>query len=186
MNQISSIIFHRNYLFCMIQYDTQVAYRCTKSRTKSIQAVNRMNRLIDSRRFKRLTDEQRASLRQKAEIKKLYHHRDQLYHRIQTSKFKFLYRAKEESIHDEYQKVKRVVNRLIKARERTLKKQVQAEYDIIASMNDIQAQLEENAKSIDQTVFTFESIQYAFVKRACIAQTFFDSSSAFDVENDVS
>ena len=186
MNQISSIIFHRNYLFCMIQYDTQVAYRRTKSHMKSIQAVNRMSQLIDSRRFKRLTDEQRMSLRQKAEIKKLCHHRDQLYHCIRTSKFKFLYQAKEESIHDEYQKVKRVVNRLIKAWDWTLKKQVQAKYDVIASMNDIQAQLEENAKSIDQTVFIFESIQYAFVKRACIAQIFFNSSSAFNVENNVS
>ena len=186
MNQISSIIFHRNYLSCMIWYDTQVAYRRTKSCTKLIQAVNWMSRLIDLRRLKRLTDEQRASLCQKAEIKKLYHHRDQLYHHIQTSKFKFLYRAKEESIHDKYQKVKCVVNRLIKARERALKKQVQAEYNIIASMNDIQAQLEENAKLIDQTVFIFESIQYAFVKRACIAQIFFNLSSAFNVENDVS
>ncbi len=52
-------------------------------------------------------------------------------------------------------------------------------------MNDIQAQLEENAKSIDQTVFTFESIRYAFVKKARIAQTFFDSSSTFNVDDDV-
>jgi len=144
-----------------------------------------MSRLIDSRRLKGLTDEQRASLRQEAEIKELYHHRDQLYHRIRTSKFKFLYRAKEESIHDEYQEVKRVVNRLIKARERALKKQVQAEYDVIASMNDIQAQLEGNAKSIDQTVPIFGSIRYAFVERARIAQAFFDSPSAFDAEGDV-
>jgi len=77
------------------------------------------------------------------------------------------------------------VKRLIKARERVLKKQVQAEYDVIASMNDIQAQLEENVKSIDQTVLISESIRYAFVKRSRIAQIFFDSSSAFDVENNV-
>ncbi len=185
MDQTSSVVFHRNYLSRMIRYDTQAAYRRTKPRTKSIQAVNRMSRLIDSRRFKGLTDEQRASLRQEAEIKELYHHRDQLYHRIRTSEFKFLYRAKGESIHDEYQEVKRAVNRLIKARERALKKQVQAEYDVIASMNDIQAQLEGNAESIDQTVSTSESIRYAFVERACIAQAFFDPPSAFDAEGDV-
>jgi len=77
------------------------------------------------------------------------------------------------------------VKRLIKARERVLKKQVQAEYDVIALMNDIQAQLEENVKSIDQTVLISESIRYAFVKRSRIAQIFFDLSLAFDVKGNV-
>jgi hypothetical protein len=77
------------------------------------------------------------------------------------------------------------VKRLIKTRERALKKKIQSEYDVIASMNDVQAQLEENAKSIDQAVFIFESIRYAFAKRARIAQIFFDSLSAFNVESDV-
>lgn len=186
MNQINSIIFHRNYLSCMIRYHTQVAYRGTKSRMKLIQAISRMSRLIDSRRFKRLIDEQRESLRQKAETQTLCYRQDQLYHRIRSSKFKFLYRAEEESIHDEYREVKRVVKRLIKARERALKKQVQAEYDVIASMNDIQAQLEENAKSIDRAILISKSIRYVFVKRSRIAQTFFDSSSTSDEESDVS
>lgn len=73
----------------------------------------------------------------------------------------------------------------IKARERALKKQVQAECEAIAPVNDIQAQLEENAESVDQTVLTSESIRYAFVERARIAQAFFDSPSAFVVESDV-
>jgi hypothetical protein len=120
-----------------------------KSRTKLIQFINQISRLIDSRQSKSLTDEQRQSFHEKAEIKTLCYHRDQLYNQIQSSEFKFLYRAEEELIYDEYQKVKRVVERLIKARERALKKQIQAEYNIIASMNDIQAQLEGNAKSVN-------------------------------------
>jgi len=50
------------------------------------------------------------------------------------------------------------VKRLIKASERALKKQIQAEYDIIASINNIQAQLEENAKSINRAILTSEFI----------------------------
>jgi hypothetical protein len=96
-----------------------------------------MSRLIDSRRLKRSTEKQKASLRQKTEIQSLCYYRDQLYQCIRTSKFKFLCRVKEQSIHDEYQIVKRVVKRLIKARERALKKQIQAKYNVIASMNDI-------------------------------------------------
>ena len=185
MDQINSIIFHRNYLFRMIRYHTQTTYRGTKSRTKLIQAINRMSRLINSRRFKRPTEKQKTSMRQKTDIQTLCHHRNQFYYRIRTSKFKFLYRAKEQSIHDEYQEVKRAVKRFIKARKRTFKKQIQAEYDVIASMNDIQTQLEKNTKSIDQIAFTFESIRYAFVKRIRVVQTFFDSSSTLNAEGDV-
>lgn len=72
----------------------------------------------------------------------------------------------------------------IKARERALKKQVQAEYEGIAPVNDIQAQLEGNAESVDQTVLTSGPIRYAFVGDR-IAQAFFDSPSAFGVESDV-
>ncbi len=74
---------------------------------------------------------------------------------------------------------------LIKARERALKKQVQAEYDAIAPVKDIQAQLEGNTESVDQTVVTSGPVRYAFVERSRIAQAFFDLPSAFDAESDV-
>ena len=185
MNHTNSAIFHRNYLSRMIRYHTQATYRGTKPRTELIQAANRMSRLIDPRRPKGPTEEQKASLRQEAEIQALCHNWDQLYHRIRTSKFKFLCRAKGQPIHNEYQEAKRAVERLIKARERALKKQVQAEYDAIAPVNDIQAQLEGNTESIDQTVSTFGPVRYAFVERARVAQAFFDPPSAFNAEGDV-
>lgn len=77
------------------------------------------------------------------------------------------------------------MERLIKAREWALKKQVQAEYNAITPVNDIQAQLKGNAESIDQTVSTSGPIQYAFVERARVAQAFFDPPSAFNAEGDV-
>lgn len=104
---------------------------------------------------------------------------------VPTEVVTLLYRAKGQPIHDEYQEAKRAVERLIKARERALKKQVQAEYDAIAPVNDIQAQLERNAESIDQTVSTSGPVRYAFVERARVVQAFFDPPSAFNAEGDV-
>jgi len=184
MDQTNSAVFHRNYLSRMIRYHTQATYRGTKPRTELIQAANRMSRLIDPRRPKGLTEGQRQSLHEKAEIKALCYRRDQLYNRIRSG-FKFLYRAEGEPIHDEYQEAKRAVERLIKAQERALKKQIQAEYDAIAPVKDIQAQLEGNTESVDQTVLTSGPVRYAFVERSRIAQAFFDPPSAFGAEGDV-
>lgn len=77
------------------------------------------------------------------------------------------------------------MERLIKAQERALKKQIQAEYDAIAPVKDIQAQLEGNTESVDQTVLALGPVRYAFVERSRIAQTFFDPPSAFGAEGDV-
>lgn len=74
MDQTNSAIFHRNYLSRMIRYHTQATYRGTKPRTELIQAANRMSRLIDPRRPKGPTEEQKASLRQEADLQALCHH----------------------------------------------------------------------------------------------------------------
>lgn len=95
MDQTNSAIFYRNYLSRMIRYHTQATYRGTKPCTELIQAANQMSRLIDPQRPKRPTEEQKASLRQEAEIQALYRHWVQLYHRIQTLEFKFVYQAKD-------------------------------------------------------------------------------------------
>ena len=77
------------------------------------------------------------------------------------------------------------MKRLIKARERAFKKQIQAEYNVIVSVKDIQTQFEENAESIDQIVSIFGSIRYAFKKKIRIAQAFFDPPSEINAEGDV-
>ncbi|MCJ1250100.1 hypothetical protein MMC30_007326 [Trapelia coarctata] len=177
MDHTNSAIFQKNYLSRMIRYDTQAAYRGTAPRTELIRAANRMSRLIDPRRPKGLTDEQRDNLRQEAEIKELCYRRDQLYSSIR-SEFTFLYLAEGAPIHDEYQQAKREVERAIKARERALKKLIQAQYDAMAPVNDIRAQLEGNMEPVDRISPSSGPIEYAFVERSRIANAFFDPPSA--------
>ena len=168
----------------MIRYDTQAAYRGTVPRTDLIRAANRMGRLIDLRRPKGLTDKQKESLLQEAEIKELYYRRDQLYDSIRLE-FKFLYRAEGEPIYNEYQKAKREVERVIKVRERALKKQIQAEYDAIAPVNDIQAQLKGTIESACGTFPILELIQYAFMERSRISKAFFDPPSTLSTDGNL-
>lgn len=185
MDHTNSAIFQRNYLSRMIRYDTQAAYRGTASRAVLIRAANRMSRLIDPRRPKGPTDEQRENLRREVEIKDLCHRRDQLFNCIRD-KFQFLYRAEGEPIHDQYKEAKRAVERLLKARERDLKKQIQAEYDAIAPLQDIRAQLAGGeAESIDPILPIPRSFEYAFAERSRIATAFFDPPSATTADGDV-
>lgn len=79
MDHINSAIFQRNYLSRMIRYDTQAAYGGTTPRTKLIQATNRINRRIDPRRLKELTEAQSVSIRQKEEIQELRDRRNKLF-----------------------------------------------------------------------------------------------------------
>ncbi|KAL9124214.1 MAG: hypothetical protein Q9217_006433 [Psora testacea] len=160
------------------------AYRGTASRTELIRAAYRMSRLIDPRRPKGPTDEQRQNLRRDAEIQELCDRRDQLYQSIRHD-FRFFYRAKGEPIHDEYEEIKRAIERLLKARERELKKQVQAEFDATAPVQDIRAQLAGTAESMDPIFPIQETPQYAFAERSRIATAFFDALSVTGGDNDV-
>ena len=125
----------------MIRYDTQSAYGGTASRTELIQAANRMSRRIEPQRPKELTEAQSASIRPEEEIQELRGRRDELFQRIRYQ-FTFVYRAEGQAIYDQYEEAKRAVNRKIKARERELIKEIQKGYDIIASVQDMRAQLE--------------------------------------------
>lgn len=64
----------------------------------------------------------------------------------------FVYRAKGQAIYDQYDEAKRVVDRKIKARERELIKEIQKEYDIIASVQDMRAQLEGDAELLSPII----------------------------------
>ena len=77
------------------------------------------------------------------------------------------------------------MDRKIKARERELIKRIQKEYDIIASMQDMRAQLEGDVKLLSSILCISGRARYAFVKRSRIAKAFFNSSSTRDVESDV-
>ena len=184
MNHINSAIFQRNYLSRMIRYDIQAVYDDTAPRTELIQAANRISRRIDPRRPKELTEAQSASIRQKKEIQKLRDYRDKLFQCIRHQ-FTFIYRAEGQAIYDQYKKTKRAVNRKIKARERELIKEIQKEYDTIAPMRDMRAQLEEDVKLLSPILYTSEYIRYAFIKRSRIAKAFFDPLSTYDTKDDM-
>jgi Protein of unknown function (DUF3435) len=168
----------------MIRYDTQAAYRGTAPRTQLIQAANRMSRLIDPRRPKELTEEQSANIRQEDEVQKLRDRRDELFRRIRDQ-FKFVYRADGHAIYKQYEEAKRALDRKIKARERELKKQIQKEYNTIAPMQDIRAQLEGDTESIGPILPTSGPVRYTFMERSRIAKAFFDPPLTRGAKGDV-
>lgn len=184
MDHTNSAIFQRNYLSRMIRYDTQAAYGGTAPRTELIQAANRMSRRIDPRRPKELTEAQSASIRQEDEIQELRGRRDELFQRIRHQ-FTFIYRAEGHAIYDQYEEAKRAVDRKIKTRERELLKQIHKEYDAVAPVQDMRAQLEGDTESLSPILSTSGPVRYALVERSRIAKAFFDPPSTRGAEGNV-
>jgi len=120
LDHASSMIFQRNYLSRMIRYDTQAAYRGTASRGDLIVASHRMSRMIDPRRPRGPSLQQLQHLRQDAGIQDLREHQQDLYGQIRN-KSNFIYRAEGQPIDDEYQQVKRDIDRMFKEKRRALK-----------------------------------------------------------------
>ena len=125
-----------------------------------------------------------ASIRQKEEIQELRGRRDEPFQRIRHQ-FTFIYRAEGQVIYDQYEKAKQAVNRNIKAWERELMKQIQKEYDVVAPVQDIRAQLEGDAESLSIILFISGRVRYAFMERSRIAKAFFNSPSTRGAEGDV-
>ena len=99
--------------------------------------------------------------------------------------FTFIYRAEGQAIYDQYEEAKRAVDRKIKARERELMKQIQKEYDAIAPVQDMRAQLEGDVELLSPILCTSGRVRYAFVERSRIAKAFFDPLSTRGAECDV-
>ena len=175
LDHASSMIFQRNYLSRMIRYDTQAVYRGTTSRGDLIVASHRMSRMIDPRRSRKLLAHQLQELRRDARIQELRGRQQDLFQQIRDQ-FTFIYRAKGQPIHDEYEQIKRDIDCILKERKRALKSQLQAEYDAAALMQDMLALMtvDEVAPSLVQPPPT--PIEYAFEERARLAQILFDSS----------
>ena len=171
MDHASSGIFQRNYLSRMIRYHTQAAYRGTDHRSDLIQAVNRMSLHIDPRRPKELTEAQRQGLRQDTDVKRLINQRDQLFRKIRDD-FKFINRAEGHPIHEQYKESKRDVDRLLKAKQRNLLKQIQSEFDFVIPVQDIGAQLAGDPESFGPILATASPMQYSFKERSRIAAAF--------------
>ena len=74
-----------------------------------------------------------------------------------------------QAIYDQCEEAKRVVDRKIKARERELIKQIQKEYDTIAPVQDMRAQLEGDVELLSPILCTLGRVRYALVERSRIA-----------------
>jgi len=171
------MIFQRNYLSRMIRYDTQAAYRGTVSRGDLIVASHRMSRMIDPRRPRGPSLQQLQHLRQDTGIQELRKHQQDLYDQIRDQ-FRYIYRAEGQPIYDEYQQVKRDIDRILKEKRRALKAQLQADYDTAAPMQDMIAQLAVNEAILSPVQPCPAPVEYAFEERARIAQAFFDPPSS--------
>ena len=173
LDHANSMIFQRNYLSRMIRYDTQAAYRGTASRGDLIIASHRMSRMIDPRRPRKLSAQQLQELRQDARIQELRRRQHELFEQIRDQ-FRFIYRAKGQLIHDEYEQIKRDIDCILKERKRALKSQLQAEYDAAAPMQDMLAQMAVDEAAPSPVQPRPAPIEYAFEERARIAQALFD------------
>jgi len=161
----------------MIRYDTQAAYRGTASRGDLIVASHRMSRMIDPRRPRGPSLQQLQHLRQDTGIQELRKHQQDLYEQIRD-KFRYIYRAEGQPVYDEYQQVKRDVDRILKEKRRALKAQLQGDYDAAAPMQDMLAQLAVNDAVLSPVQPPPVPVEYAFEERARIAQAFFDPPSS--------
>ena len=77
------------------------------------------------------------------------------------------------------------MDRKIKARERELIKEIQKEYDTIAPVQDMRAQLEGDVELLSPILCTSRHIRYAFVERLRIAKAFFDPLSTYSAKDDM-
>jgi len=177
LDHATSMIFQRNYLSRMIRYDTQAAYFRTKSRGDLIVASHRMSRMIDPRRARGPSVQQLQHLRQDTDVQELRKYQQDLYEQIRD-KFYYIYRAEGQPIYDEYQHIKRDIDRLLKEKGRVLKAQLQADYDTAAPMQDMLAQLAVNDAILSPVQPCPAPVEYAFEENARIAQAFFDPPSS--------
>ncbi|MCJ1249974.1 hypothetical protein MMC30_007200 [Trapelia coarctata] len=175
MDHADGAIFQRNYLSRMIRYDIQAAYRGTDPKTELIRAAGRMSRLMDPRRPKKLTDEQKEEIRYEPAIKRSGSQCERLFHEIRNE-FTFVYRAKGKPIHDQYQRARLDAYAIIRARERAALVEIQARYDATVPLQDMQAQIDGNTESIE-TQLTRDIVQYSFAERFCLANVFLTSRS---------
>ena len=174
MDHVDSAIFQHNYLSRMIRYDIQAAYRGTDPKTELIRAAGRTSRLMDPRRPKKLTHEQKEKIKREPAIQKLRERYDGLFRKIRDE-FKFVYLAKGKFIHDQYQKARLDTYGTIWARERTVLMETQARYDALVPLQDVQEQINGNTQSIE-TKLTHE-IHYSFPERFRLANVFVGSRS---------
>lgn len=181
MDHSTSAIFERNYLSRMIRYDTQAAYLGNSHETDFIRAASRMNRWMDPRRPRKLSDEQREEIKREKEVRDLYDCKNQLLDEIREA-YGPIAKAKGEGVYDDYVAVNRAIHSKFRMRERAVLKQSQADYDAEAPLKDIREQLAGSAEFLEPVSLS-STTKHAFVERSCIAKAAFYDGSVFTAKD---
>ena len=117
--------------------------------------------MIDPRRPCKPSLQQLQRLRQDAANQALRERKQDLCTQVRT-KFNFIYRADGQPIYNDYQKVKRDIDCVLKEKARALKAQIQAEYDAAAPMEDMLAQLAANETVLSPVQPPPAPVEYTF------------------------
>lgn len=174
-------MFDRNYLSRIIRYSTQNAYWGRTSDRDTCKAASRIGRLRDSRRPRKLTEEQSQQARRKPTVLALHDARNQL-RTIIVAKFGVIKLAEGEQIHKQYQDLARSMNSTIRAEERALLKRIQEEYDDTTPMLDIQLQLNGEVPLDEDSNSESEAVLLKFAERRRIAEVALTDPSTFAPE----
>ena len=170
-------MFERNYLSRQIRYDTQAVYVERDLNFLLIQATNRMSRLQNSLRSKKLNDQQRDQVRHCKIIQNLLVARRRLFDMIYEN-FDILKKTKDSSLHAKYLQAQRLLISTIRAEERVLLKRTQKKYDKLILIENIERQLSDATLKSDILSLVRERSQLAFLKRSRVEKIlFFEQSS---------
>lgn len=174
MDHSNSQIFERSYLSRQIRYDTQAAYLGRDPNQLLLQAANRMSRLQDPHRPRKLDDRQQEQVRRSKIIQDLYVARQSLSREIYDS-FDTLKEAKAESspLHAKYLRIQRLLVATIRAEERALLKATRQKYDRQAPIDNIERQLSGAIVRTDAPLIIHKRPQLAFMERSRIGEALF-------------
>lgn len=183
MDHTNSEIFERNYLSRQIRYDTQAAYLGRDPNQLLIQAANRMSRLQDPLRPRKLNDGQREQVRRSKIIQDLYVVRQSSSQEIYDS-FDTLKEAKSEGspLYAEYLRIQRLLVSTIRAEERSLLKATRQKYDRQAPIDNIERQLSGAVAKTDIPLPIHKRPQLAFLERSRIGEALFSEKPSMLLE----
>ncbi|OQV11319.1 hypothetical protein CLAIMM_15173 [Cladophialophora immunda] len=140
LDHVGNRMFERNYISRRIRYNTQDVFWGRTPDHESAKVASRIGRLRDTRRPRKLNEEQKREVRLDPVIVQLSTTRGQLRDQI-VKEFGAVQMAIGEPIHKDYERVTRMHTNSIKAKERAKLKQIRETYDLHAPINEIQRQL---------------------------------------------
>ena len=186
IDYINSEIFERSYLLRQIRYNIQAVYLERDSNQLLIQAANRISRLQNLHRSRKLDNRQREQVRRSKIIQNLYVARQSLSQEIYNS-FDTLKKTKTKNspFYAEYLRTQRLLVTTICAGERSLLKATRQKYNRQTSIDNIEQQLNNTIVKTDAPLFIYKRSKLVFLKRSRIEETlFFEKPSILLLERD--